>query len=306
MLYAGLFLALLFIPRSAAQSSNVTCMSSYKWASDSLGQNPCLVAAYLETSCGDPPVLVTPIPVGNTYLGPTSAQANPCTCNTVVYSLISACGACQNRSFVSWPAWSQTCTTVYVAKFPLSIPSAVEVPAWAYLDVTLTNNAFNATVAQAFGMNDTQTFTVTSQSSTPAIAPPSSTADPLIPSISPSAETTASHNTHPGAIAGGVVGGILFFTSLALCLFGVHLRRNTIKSRRRNRAIVDLAAEGIVAHPPAMSTSTGDHTIATSYIYAQTSTGVGSHVMHTTRPSMDSLPYTGRQGVRGAQVVPEI
>jgi hypothetical protein len=38
------------------------------------------------------------------YAGPSykEAEANPCPCNTVVYSLLSGCGACQGGSWISY------------------------------------------------------------------------------------------------------------------------------------------------------------------------------------------------------------
>lgn len=66
------------------------------------------------------------------YQGPTVAQANPCGCSSVFYSLLSACADCQSGKFLlyaqvslgrmfhllkyraSWSAFTANCNTVYV------------------------------------------------------------------------------------------------------------------------------------------------------------------------------------------------
>lgn len=48
---------------------------------------------------------VDALPDQTHYLGPTLALANPCQCNTVVYSLMSACGACQGRTYDSYASF---------------------------------------------------------------------------------------------------------------------------------------------------------------------------------------------------------
>lgn len=102
---------------------------------NSLNQNPCKVAAYLEAVCNSgrtSPLLSSPFlypcqPVlksnltltlrfrrttiaefsvpallpGNHYTGPSVAgTTNLCKCNTVVYSLVSACGGCQGGEWI--------------------------------------------------------------------------------------------------------------------------------------------------------------------------------------------------------------
>jgi hypothetical protein len=124
---------------------------------NSLGQSPCAVAAYLQSVCGhggaandlaisfprffhkDRRAVFT-IPTltseGTVYTGPTgpSDEDDLCKCNTVVYSLMSACGACQGSNWFScvprpplsflilsrrsdgtirrWNTWKQNCTSV--------------------------------------------------------------------------------------------------------------------------------------------------------------------------------------------------
>ncbi|KAG0707649.1 hypothetical protein DFH29DRAFT_591619 [Suillus ampliporus] len=89
------------VPRDAfAQTSTVTCQPGFDWMNNTLNQNPCTVAVYLASVCSGGDFGVNPIPVGTFYAAPTGPQANACECSTVTYSLISACGDCQNRTFL--------------------------------------------------------------------------------------------------------------------------------------------------------------------------------------------------------------
>ncbi|KAJ6525642.1 hypothetical protein B0H19DRAFT_585578 [Mycena capillaripes] len=134
----------LLVARVASQTSNVTtCAPLYQWSINSKNQSPCLVAAFLESVCEGRPVEVDTIPEGNHYTGPPSADATLCRCSTVTYSLISACGGCQNRTFVNWTDWAASCPQVEVAHFLQTVPEDIVVPPWAYLDVTKVSHLEN-------------------------------------------------------------------------------------------------------------------------------------------------------------------
>ena len=45
---------------------------------------------------------IGPLPQGDLYSGPDAGQDNLCQCNTVVYSLVSACGACQGSQWTQY------------------------------------------------------------------------------------------------------------------------------------------------------------------------------------------------------------
>ena len=45
---------------------------------------------------------IAPVPQGKSYRGPDGGESDPCECNTVVYSLVSACGACQGASWIQY------------------------------------------------------------------------------------------------------------------------------------------------------------------------------------------------------------
>ncbi|KAG2356136.1 hypothetical protein BDR07DRAFT_1464207 [Suillus spraguei] len=198
------------VPRGVfAQTSDVACLSSYGWMNNSLQQTPCLVAAYLDSVCSGGDYSVNSLPSGDHYAPPTASEANNCQCSTVTYSLISACGDCQNATYLTWSSWSYNCTQIYLGVYPNNIPSGTAVPNWAYLNVT--TNGFDPVAAQNDG--DLPESTATKAQSTVSV-PSSSTASATLTSSSgsPTASSTSSNNSkssNAGAIAGGVVGGVV-------------------------------------------------------------------------------------------------
>ncbi|KAH9047436.1 hypothetical protein EDB83DRAFT_1461423 [Lactarius deliciosus] len=186
----------IFAGLASAQLVYPNCTAGWEWSYNSLGQNPCNVAAYLEATCGTGRSL---------YRGPNAGQSNLCECNTVVYSLVSACGACQGSSeWIQWSQWYINCTTVSTdGTYPNSIPAGTRIPRWAYLEVSAADT-WNATAAQSAG--DTPEGTATTVSST------SSTSVPSASTSSSSSSNKSSSST--GAIAGGVVGGVVGATVL--------------------------------------------------------------------------------------------
>ncbi|KIJ69050.1 hypothetical protein HYDPIDRAFT_164720 [Hydnomerulius pinastri MD-312] len=198
--------------RVVAQSSTAVCLSSFNWMDNSKGQNPCLVAAYLQGACNDGQFTVDPLPVSTHYVGPDADEQNGCQCSSVTYSAISACGLCQNRTIIGWSSWDLNCTTVYPSAFPYDIPSGTAVPEWAYQDVT-TSDMFNVTLAQAVG--DTPESTATHVQSTGSIIPsttgsvPASLTNTPAPTQTQSGGSGSGKSSNTGAIAGGVVGGIV-------------------------------------------------------------------------------------------------
>ncbi|KAJ6525641.1 hypothetical protein B0H19DRAFT_1198149 [Mycena capillaripes] len=119
-------------------STNATCSPSFAWSLNTLGQNPCLVAAYLGSVCDDGLFVVPALPNNlGVYEGPTVAQANACGCSSVFYSLLSACADCQSGHILTWSAFKANCSTVYPQIFIGDIPSATRVPHWAYQNITV-------------------------------------------------------------------------------------------------------------------------------------------------------------------------
>lgn len=245
----------------AGQSSNVTkCVASYDWSINSIGQTPCLVAAYLESLCGVP-TSVDAIPNGTHYLGPTSpSQQDECKCSTVTYSAVSACGGCQGRTFQNWTTWSQFCSSVEIATFPKIIPAEVEVPLWAYINVTLTGNDFNPVAAQqviASGLPSSSVPAPTSTSSSTQTSSTSSSSPATSSSAASNSSTSSKSHSNAGAIAGGVIGGLVVLVGVCLLFLWRYV------SKKRNAVQKDLTfdSRALVSGQPTggtmMSQTTG-------------------------------------------------
>ncbi|KAJ7444913.1 hypothetical protein FB451DRAFT_74230 [Mycena latifolia] len=212
---------------TTGQNTNATCSSSFQWSYNSLGQSPCLVAAYLGSVCDDGLFMVPALANDlSFYQGPTVAQANPCGCSSVFYSLLSACADCQSGKVLTWSAFNGNCTTVYPQLFVGNIPSNTAVPHWAYQNVTV-NDGFNITVAQM------------------QLDAPESTTNPKATSTTPpgAQDTTAPKKTNAGAIAGGVVGGVILLSLVCMTAFWF------IRRRRKGAAPSNLMQTPMGYHP---------------------------------------------------------
>ncbi|OAX38931.1 hypothetical protein K503DRAFT_865799 [Rhizopogon vinicolor AM-OR11-026] len=216
-----------------AQTADISCLSpTFDWMNNTKNQNPCLVAAYLQGVCYDGEYTLNPLPVDTHYIGPYADEANSCECNTVTYSLVSACGDCQNRTYEAWSSWSFNCSTIYNSTYPMDIPTGTTVPHWAYLDV-VTNDTFNPSLALQAG--DSPESTATKVQSTGSTIPSTTSLFSLTPSpniaTSSAAQSTTStsKSSNVGAIAGGVVGGVVGIAAIVglAAWFCVKRRRST-------------------------------------------------------------------------------
>lgn len=123
---------LFFAGFAAAGISAPPCDVSWKWSLNSLGQNPCGVAAYMISTCAGGSFTLPPLGNGYAY-GPTLGT-DPCVCNTVTYSLLSACQGCQGDKWFTYSAFTTNCTMVLApATFPNPVPSGTSVPYWALI-----------------------------------------------------------------------------------------------------------------------------------------------------------------------------
>ncbi|TFK30078.1 hypothetical protein FA15DRAFT_197104 [Coprinopsis marcescibilis] len=112
-----LVLCALFLVGAESQTSEAVCLPYYSWTSNSQGKTPCEVAASLLAVCNDGEFEVLPLSLGQHYRGPALvANANPCICSTVVFSLMTACGLCQGRSVLRWSQWSTNCPRVSLSR----------------------------------------------------------------------------------------------------------------------------------------------------------------------------------------------
>jgi len=154
-----------------------------------------------------------PLDPGYVYVGPTQATANSCRCSSVYYSLVSACGYCQGRSFIRWSLYNANCSTVYVAVYNQDIPVGVKVPAYAYQNVSILDT-FNVTLAQSMGGIE-------------------SSRSPSATSSSAAVSSTSSGSNNIPAIVGGVIGGVAFLGILAI-LIVFFLLRSKRKRKSQN------------------------------------------------------------------------
>ncbi|KAH7913750.1 hypothetical protein BJ138DRAFT_1124146 [Hygrophoropsis aurantiaca] len=206
---------------AGAQYTDVVCFNNYTWADNSLGQSPCVVASYLQAPCHPNGANITAL-VNSTYEYTPPTTVTPCECNTVTYSLISACGGCQGATWVTWDYWTLNCSgSTSNQQYPRPLPSGTAVPAWAYL--ALTNGTWDSTAAQQ-DISAPESSASVVQSSTASSAPSGSASVPSQPNNS---NQKSSSNT--GAIAGGVVGGVVGLALISAIILFI-LRRNSRNS----------------------------------------------------------------------------
>ncbi|KAL0577868.1 hypothetical protein V5O48_004104 [Marasmius crinis-equi] len=235
-LTAALEVAVLFasVPWTvqAQQFPPAKCDSAidYSWAFNSKNQSPCDVASYLGGVCNAGNFEIPALNLSQQYLGPTVATQNPCRCSTAFYSVLSACAACQGRTYLKWSAYNGNCSSVHTG-FSEGIPAGTAVPSWAYIDIT-PSDGFDPTQARAAANGPESTGTPKpSQTNTP-----SAIASPTQSSSSDSSDSGGS-KSNAGAIAGGVVGGIAGLAIVAGLVFWFLRRR-----RARPRGITDIDA----------------------------------------------------------------
>ncbi|KAH6918421.1 hypothetical protein BKA70DRAFT_1416420 [Coprinopsis sp. MPI-PUGE-AT-0042] len=235
-----------FLSTACAQTSSAVCLPYYSWISNSDGKTPCEVASTLLATCSEDKTFdVLSLPLGQHYQGPTRvANANPCMCSTVVFSLMSACGICQGRTALRWSQWSSNCPRVTLSDFPNPLPEGIRVPAWAYLDVK-TSDIFDQFIAQDF-VNATEstaipapasTLTPTAEESTPIAVSTESilsseAAEAPIQTKTPLTEEevkakAAADYAYANKVAGTVVGSLLGAVLIAAIVLIVLWRRRS-------------------------------------------------------------------------------
>jgi len=208
-------LVLAVVPITIAQFSvtKANCTDSrLNWVFNSMGQSPCYVASILTYPCGNA-FGILPLPSGSVYQV-EKGQNNACTCNSVFYSLTSACSACRDGGWNTWSSFATNCSSTYYMEYPESIPSNTTVPGWAYLNVTASNDTFDVAVASST-VGSNSTAPATSASSSVLISKPSVTSTSA--SISSSTTSTSSSHLSKSKIAGIVVGSVLGGVAFISC-----------------------------------------------------------------------------------------
>ncbi|KAJ3763890.1 hypothetical protein EV360DRAFT_65939 [Lentinula raphanica] len=223
---------------SRGQTTNATCDPSFSWADNSNQQSPCLVTALLEGLCDPLGVQVPALPASNHYLGPSPGQAT----------------TCEYREWITWDEWKQECSIVELGIFPLQIPTTIDVPSWAYINISMVNGTFdvaaaqnNATLSQPISTSgNSSSFTTSTQPS----STPTSSSDPLPATPTSSSPSTAtsqpSSKSLAGAIAGGTIGGfaVIMILGLALLWFLTKPKRRTNNSKVVSPATTRKPIEG--------------------------------------------------------------
>ncbi|KAI0066180.1 hypothetical protein BV25DRAFT_1512741 [Artomyces pyxidatus] len=139
MLFLGFAcVALLHLPIAHAVDNH----NSTDSCKQELAPSPCYVAKGLVAPCKEN--------LEDGFEGGNSV----CTCNTVLYNLVSACKLCYNGTeslLPAFDAWAVNCTPPNLVQmmnyYPLpEVSKSVHIPKWAYADLTA-DNSFDITAA---------------------------------------------------------------------------------------------------------------------------------------------------------------
>ncbi|KAK0435848.1 hypothetical protein EV421DRAFT_1833830 [Armillaria borealis] len=201
------------------------CDFAYSWSFNSLNQSPCDIGRALGGVC-TADFSIQALPSGYHYSGVGAIYTSDCVCNTVYYSLLNVCAACQGGSVSVWGEWEANCTTTYQG-YPVNIPDGTAVPHYAY-QYLFSNGTFDfASAIVDTGVEATHTASNSGSTSRSISISPSSTPT----AASGSSSSGSSSNT--GTIVGGIVGGVVGLAIIAALIFFL-VRRH----RRRGPAAV--------------------------------------------------------------------
>ncbi|KAH8977666.1 hypothetical protein EDB92DRAFT_711304 [Lactarius akahatsu] len=197
---------------------------SWGWSFNSLVQNPCLIAAYMMSTCYGSVLTLNPLGVGNThYAGPSreeDLEANPCWCNTVTYNLLSACSGCQGGRSLLWTQYHQNCTRILEpSTFSNPVPVGTRVPHWVLQD-TSSSGIWSYSSAQLIG--DTPEIFPGELINTPTtstIRTTTSASLTIVPVPTSPSFTSSGSGLYKGAFAGLVVCGVTAIAAIFLSLF---------------------------------------------------------------------------------------
>ncbi|KAK0445020.1 uncharacterized protein EV420DRAFT_981383 [Desarmillaria tabescens] len=232
--------------RGARAQSEATCTdSAYSWSFNSLKQSPCDIGRALGGVCTTD-FTIQALPSGYHYSGVGAIYTSDCVCNTVYYSLLDVCAACQGGSVSVWNEWDANCTTTYQT-FPENIPDGTAVPHYAY-QALLPNGTFDfASAVTDTGSEATHIASSSASSTSGSTSRSASASGTSAPAATSGSSSSGSSNT--GAIVGGVVGGVVGLALIAGLIFFLVRRRR----RRRPAVAATTGPIGGDIPPPAPS-----------------------------------------------------
>ncbi|KDQ49969.1 hypothetical protein JAAARDRAFT_74442 [Jaapia argillacea MUCL 33604] len=228
------------------------CTIASPLSQNSLGQSPCVVIVDLWAYCTGLDETWQPLLPTESYAGPDAAlgEVNPCSCSSVAYSMMSACGYCQGAAWTSWALYIAQCAGAQNTGFPSPIPAGINIPHWAYIGPTTWSDGFWDPVAatsigdspesSAGGGTSATTAAASTQSNTPSTRLPSSSTTITFvsgsatatnsasspPKSPPAASTSASSKaSNVGPIVGGVVAGVVVIAGAAVAVMWLCMRR---------------------------------------------------------------------------------
>ncbi|RPD66125.1 hypothetical protein L227DRAFT_597437 [Lentinus tigrinus ALCF2SS1-6] len=223
-----------FTVRTYAQTTNAPCKngSDYNWSYNSLGQSPCLIGAYMMGACqpgGSYDVQALP-DVSFWYNGPAADQATLCSCSSISYSLLSACGFCQGAGWPEWSLWTQNCPSQLVSNgsYPHPIPKGTRIPLWAFVPIAGFLDEFDAVQGMDIG-DKLESNGIAAPTGTPTTSGNvgSNGGSSIIPTTNgvgstgvgkPSDTSVSSaddHSTNVAAVIGGIIAGLIVFALVA-------------------------------------------------------------------------------------------
>ncbi|TFK76333.1 hypothetical protein BDN72DRAFT_830890 [Pluteus cervinus] len=208
---------------SPIRNGTIVCSDELDWLNNSRGQTPCAVAEDLQSIClgNNTRYIIPPLPGHAHYTGPTPEQANDCQCSSVIYALVSACAACQERSFLSFISWAANCHRTDLNKFNHPVQQDTVIPAWAYSIDLQRNTSFDLEIAKALATSNTSDLEIASTS----VISPTNTSTPIAAEAAATNESNIANDPRAWIISELVLGITLFASLVACVVFWGRLRR---------------------------------------------------------------------------------
>ncbi|KAG8966262.1 hypothetical protein FRC05_002721 [Tulasnella sp. 425] len=163
------------------------------------------------------------------YLSPTAANADPCMCNAVFYSVVSACAYCQGAVVSTWFQWIPNCGTFQSNTYPVSVVAGSSLPGWATLPIPA-SGTWDATAAYNYALSASASITLGGSVTAGASTAASGTI--ALPSLSKSSDSPAATQSSKssnggviGAAVGGTIGGLGLLAGLGFLIWWFCIRK---------------------------------------------------------------------------------